>query len=296
MSEEPFIDFEHDEGLFKGLLEFKDDSRILLMEEGGGRGKSTFLERIKLICLDRDPSIPVSYITLDNKEANQHQNDALVVFQMIRNDLVAVGAQLARFDELINARAMRQGSFFARTTVIPGRGSGYVDARNTRVSEDGLVAGYYVKEMHVPPTTDWNADVEREAKDACVNGFFDDMKALCEAQPAVLLLDCLDEKADETLRTWITEKFIQRLLLTGWPSHLVLVLAGRKLPTLLRGKRFENKVRSASGLNWKEDHVREFLKLKGFSVSDNLITLLAKELLEKRRDLLWLQNAARYFA
>jgi len=292
MSEERFVDFDDDQTLFKGMLEFKDDCRILLIEDGGARGKSTFLERLKEVCLlEIEPSVPVSLVTLDTKEAKQHQNDPLLILDIIRTDLKDLGIELATFAKLNKARASKDSEAFSVSSAAAGRGFGTVDARNARVEGSGIAAGTYIANNY-SPLTDWNDAMERQAREECIEAFFGDLKLVAKDQTTVLLLDCLDEKADKNLRTWITDKFIHRLLKdpNGWPLRFVMVLAGRELPPLLRAERFEARLRSALGLNWKVEHVRDFLKRKGHTALSDLELNMLSERLRNGASLIWLEG------
>lgn len=266
VSGKKFIDREVDQENFRELLQFRDEARLLVVSDKGGRGKSTLLKKLKYICeWENDPEIPVSLIPLDQFP----DNDPFILLTAVRNDLKSI--QFGRFDELNNARTFHDLSKFTGSLATI---RGTADFREAHIGGYRPVAGGTVQYIEyaeqVSSRVDWTPEMEEFARHECIKAFFDDLKQISKKQPVVVLLDSVDERSNADLREWIFRELIRRYCLDREtrPARFILVLAGRDLPdfkNLLGEMKFNMLVKSAGSLNWEEDHVRDFLQLNGYA-------------------------------
>ena len=252
-----FINRKMERDIFGELLQFKDDARLLAIEDKEGSGKSALLKMLRYQSFHIYKK-PVSIISLEEPTINSK----FAFIERLRKGFGPRGI-FTNFDALNHARVNKIPQSLAV--------SGTIDARNAAISGSGheFVGAKYVAEMVVVNSSaginPWSPEQEDLAREECIKGFFVDLKA---NEEMIVLLDSY-ERCSFELQGWILEEFLETLCFNGAsrPSSLIVVLAGRELPAfeaILDQPRYQQFVRSSALSEWEEDHVKEFLKVHGY--------------------------------
>lgn len=255
-----FINRKVEKDIFQSLLQFKDEARLLAIEDKEGTGKSSLLKMLRYQSFYLYKK-PVSIIFLEESTINSK----FIFIERLRKGFGTRG-KFTNFDALNKARVNKRSATFAPSSVSV---SGTVDARNAALGGSGhQLAGVMINApgtVVVNPAADWSSEQEEFARDECTKGFLADLKSIDET--TVVLLDSY-ERCSLELKEWILEEFLWRLCFRPErPAHLVLVLAGRELPDLeamLEQSQYKQLVRSSVLSMWEEEHVRAFLKVHGY--------------------------------
>ena len=113
-----------------------------------------------------------------------------------------------------------------------------------------------------------------QARNQCIKAFFEDLKALYDEKPLVVLLDSYDRCSKE-LKQWIIDEFVLPFAINTnkRPQRLLVVLAGRELPnfTEMLADQYTVLVTSSSPLApWEREHVKDLLRVHQYTnLSDN---------------------------
>lgn len=272
------IDRIAEQELFAQLLGDSPRGRLLTICDGGGRGKSSLLLRLEYNCrYQMSPPVPACIVELDRIEPTPFGFVSRVV-----ESLPTSSRQLfARYSQLDVARRLKDAAAFEDPAVRLHRLQGNA-AVGTQ--QGGVAAGIYAEQatFHLTGTQDFTEEHEQLARQRCVGAFFEDLRAVCAAQPVVLFLDAW-EKCDTGLRSWLREDFLRAHCLNDdhhlRPALAAVVVAGRphhhrderyglrtdEFRDLVRAEaEFTEAVRSIRSLSaWETDHVQEFMVLNG---------------------------------
>jgi len=272
------IDRQAEKELFTGLLQLRDDARVLAIRDKGGMGKSSLLEWFEYHCRwGLADELPCSLTSLS--EHVDHTPFGLV--STIRS---AAFERLSfpRYDELDHARV--------DSDFRPFRTHGGAGVATAGTVRGGIVAGTIERvvagnvETYNEAPRSWSLAQESLARKVLVDAFFEDIAVNAAERPVVLMLDAF-EHCHDPLRSWVRDRLL-RAHVFGDAARchgLVVVLAGRELPEIEELpdhvlQRFVRSIESLSG--WERDHVSEFLRLYKFDPTDEIVdaiqTVLAR--------------------
>lgn len=265
---EKFIDRDFEQDLFEDLLQFKDQARILAIEDKGGMGKSQLLQKFQYRCRAvRHARIPVSLVDL----AQLPDRSPLSLVQHIEKDLSAFYLEFPTFARLEAAR--RSHDF---TTI-----RGTVDLRSANLSQAQVkTAGVIIEQAGPvtmsPTTVTFTPEQQAMAQELCVQAFLTDLLNHCNQQLVVIILDAYEEciQKAEALHAWLLERVLEPYCfdVAKRPTQLVVVIAGREIPRFhQRWLREECKsiVKSVHALGkWQPAHVEECLHVHGFRYNE----------------------------
>ncbi len=255
--------------VFFEMLEFKDQARLLLVSDKKGTGKTCVLRKMQLqVFLRKGIPAPLIDLRVEGESAVTHE---LELVDRIRSGLQ--GLPFTTFDFLNQFRVSYVWAPFLnepqklKEYLIAVHGM--VDLRGGEV-DGGKAAGVVIENLNLQPSDRWaSGEQESIARKKCVEAFFHDLRAICQNQPVIVLLDHYEE-SNEKLRDWLYYNLLLRCCRDdeSRPDQFVLVLAGHndKLPNFERllGEDYTRLVRSKQFLGWAEEDVREFLKVNGF--------------------------------
>lgn len=284
-----FIDRVAEQELFRKLVMVESSARVLTICDGGGRGKSSLLRRLKYNCqYEMDPPVPSCLIELDrlHDPSAFTLTSALVLGFTVRG--VNIGERFAKFNIVDQAIALRDYSLFEEGTAFrPRDPRTSATASAQMVQAGGLNAGMYqnierAENVHIAPREDFSNELKRRAEHRCVAAFFDDLRTVCASTRMVVLLDGW-ERCNLALRTWIHDEMLGNHVLHPdrnlRPEKFRVVIAGRPHdpPTTRHGLRadefrplfrsdeeFSATVLSRKTLSeWGNDHISQFMTLNG---------------------------------
>lgn len=248
---EEFIDRSAEQELFRELLACRDEARLLTIRDESGRGKSHLLKLLRYQCQYGQPRTPVSLVALDELE----EKSAYAVVRSMERALRRFEIEFPTFREVEDRRIQRGLNIDAS-----------VNAGTATAGEGGRIAGLIVEgDFHVG---DFDPDVQERLREQAVDAFLQDLRAASADRPLVVMLDTY-ESCGQDLEQWLADFLRDHVLdVERRPDKLIVVLAGRKVPTagfkLMLGPRFESLVRSVEGLSvWGPEHVRAFLDASG---------------------------------
>jgi hypothetical protein len=265
---EKFIDREFEQELFEKLLGLSDESRILAIRASGGMGKSSLLEKFQYRCKVIKPRIPVSLVALDQLP----DASSLAVIRQIVQQLSRLGADFPMFNK--NESDRIAGDFLSIRAFLD------LDKASFRYAKDVHIRGINVERAErvsisgeAPKLT---AEQDTLAQGASVNAFFTDLEQYCQEHTAVIMLDAY-ERCNKQLQHWILEHFLEQLCfdMEQRPGRLVVVLAGRELPTFELQWAMEDCsriVRSVKQMStWERRHVEECLRVHDYDYTPEII-------------------------
>lgn len=258
-----FIDREFEQELFEELLQRGDEARILAIKGAGGMGKSHLLHHFQYRCRTVKPRTPTSLVALDQLP----DDSPLVLVQQFAQDLAAFGFDFPTFTFYETARKAHDFTTIRGSVDLRG-----ADLRQARLEVSGVLTKIEqagpVTIGGGPPTL--TPEQQREAHTVSVRAFLQDLAAICQQQPVVLMLDAY-ERCQPELRRWLIDHLLEHhcFNLERRPAHLLLVLAGRELPEFdLYWSREDCQavVKSIRSLSrWQSRHVEACLKLHGYA-------------------------------
>ncbi len=276
------VDRQVEETEFGRMLSLADDRRLLVIGDAKGTGKSTLLRLLRYKCMWVH-KVPVSLVLLepdpDMPDDRLPIEGPIEFVQWVREDLAATDLGFPVYDFLNDLRLQFLWPPIAhsltsvedyldehfRAQGISLRG----EASATSVS-GGSVAGVYIKELRLEPQKAWaRPEQERRSSQGCVEAFFHDLRRACATRSVVILIDSYEQR-HPGLGQWILETFIRPMCLQQTrPQRLLVVLAGceSELPPFQQMLRadFDRLVASRRLLDWKEQHVRDFLSVHKYS-------------------------------
>jgi hypothetical protein len=272
-----FINRTAEQELFDNLLQFNDPARILAIEDKAGTGKTTLLGRLEYKCRWIF-YYPVGIVPLESETISS----PFAFIEHLRNSY-GQDQVFETFDKLNTARVNKIASSFAASPVsmmgaLYAQGSVLSGSGNKQVGLEVTQPQQVVINPVTPvPAADWSPTQEASARDACIRGFFDDLKVIAAENPLVILLDSF-ERCNEDLRVWILNGFLLPLCfnIARRPSRLLVVLAGRVLSDVLNRQGHQQVVKSGSPLSgWDLEHVKAFLKVHGYgNLSDRDVDII----------------------
>jgi hypothetical protein len=276
---ENLVDRKAEKDVFRELLRFEDDARLLAISDRQGTGKTSLLKILSYIC-EWEAGVPVAFVPLDAQQG-EAITSPFEFISRVRSDLKDLS--FTRYDFLNQFRVTHQWVPFmtqpvqaielyledqlARSrpgTVIEGS----VDLRDANL-EGGVAAGIYIKNLKLEPQRDWTSpDQERMAQQRCIEAFLEDLRTECTDTTIVVLVDSYEQRSP-ALRDWILKDFIKPCCFDdGRPNRLVVAIAGRDsdMPGFeqILQDRYVELVRSRSQLGWEQEHVRAFLEVHGY--------------------------------
>jgi hypothetical protein len=277
------IDRHDEQQLFHQLLAFQDDTRVLTITDGSGRGKSALLKLLEHTCTLRAPPVPACLVELDDPQHNDLYKVGLRLAQGLRN--------LGCFTDLLKLEDRAVEHLFGGAT-----SSGSVTVEKV---EGGEVAG---NKYEIAGDAHFTAgaitpDMEARLRTRSVELFHEGVRELGREQPVVLLFDAY-EYCGQDVRQWITELLRDHVFAPGEERRLLVVVAGQKVPTatikLMVGERYDALVRARDALSpWEHEHVREFLEANHVKdYDDDDVDYLVKQL-AKGRSIRWALQVVR---
>ncbi len=288
-----FINCTKEQELFKEILGFEAEIRLVTVRDGEGRGKSTLLKRLEELCsLERYPPIPVCYLNLKDIP----NPDRFDFVERVRNTLAGfepLVAAFPHFDRLNSARLNGDFHAFIPSSTARATAAGSVQAANAQIS-GGAVAGSIdtviqssgTTNVHLAAPPKLTDEQDQIAKDQCIRAFIEDLKRSGDAQTIVLLLDEWDQGQAE-LTKWLHHGFVLPLCCdpSRRPEKLVMAMAGRNLPdykTILQ-QDYAKRVRPIEPLSpWSVEHVREFARSIYPEIKEQEIEVIGKKIIEDR--------------
>ena len=243
-------------------MEFSGHARLFVVEDKLDTGKSALLELLKYQCKFRFFS-PVGFVQLDVPAIN----NAFVFVEALRTS-IGFSEPFPRFDAKIAALYGKIPAAFAPVS-IPINVTGHINAQGNISGGTQIGA-----EINIPFTGEWNDALDVQARNQCIKAFFEDLKALYDEKPLVVLLDSYDRCSKE-LKQWIIDEFVLPFAINTnkRPQRLLVVLAGRELPnfTEMLADQYTVLVTSSSPLApWEREHVKDLLRVHQYTnLSDN---------------------------
>lgn len=280
------IDRKAEQELFAEMLADSPVARVLTISDGGGRGKSSLLRRLEYNCRRSKPPAAAVIIELDRLDPTPFGFVERVVKGLPTSK---ARASFARFNKVNDARRLKDVSAFERSGA-EWPAALHLDGNvEVGVQEGGVSAGVYAERIELPARPAFTDEHEQLARQRCVEAFFEDLRAVCAAEPLVLFLDVW-EKCDLGLRAWLDEELFSGCTFSEdvnlRPKFLAIVLAGRphhpaKERYGLRTDKFRDlfesdedytqSVRSIRSLSyWEREHVREFMVLNGCEAPEDV--------------------------
>jgi hypothetical protein len=278
------IDRTAEQEQFHTLVAFESEARILTICDGGGRGKSSLLRRLRYNCQHEiNPPVPSCLLELDRLLDPSPFAFASAVAQGFSVRGENIRARFGKFNHLDGARTSKDFTPFDDGSIaLPIRSPHAVGTATTgQVYPGGTAIGFQVEhaEFHASEFTE---DQEQRARERCVDALFDDIRAICANQPMVVLLDGW-EGCNLPLREWIFNEMIGNHVLHPdknlRPRKLAVVIAGRPhgpginrhglrsdefRPLFDSDEDFSATVLSKESLSkWDPEHVSDFLVLNG---------------------------------
>jgi hypothetical protein len=253
-----FIDREFEMELFERMLRFESNARILAICDSSGMGKSLLLEMFRYRCRTVQ-RIPVSLIKLNELP----DETPLALARAVTRDLRGFQVSFPTFEQYETARV---GGDFAAIRVA---------FRLDRASFAGAevrMAGVNIERagpVTVTPSGALSPEQDAWARDVCLRAFLDDLRAASVERPVVVLLDAYEHCHQNVpaLRDWLLETLLDKTCFdpAQRPARLLLVLAGRELPTFTSRwtpDECATVVESVAQLRkWERRHVAEWLHL-----------------------------------
>jgi hypothetical protein len=306
------IDRTAEQELFRNLVSYQSPARILTICDGGGRGKSSLLKRLRYNCQHEiKPSVPSCLLELDKLGERDPSPFALAAFAA--TNFAAQGENVpqlfGKFNELNYARLAKNFTPFEDGGgAFRSLGPRAMGRAETATMYGGQTIGLKVEAQNVSMrglgAPDFTDEQEQQARDRCVDAFFDDLHTICTTRPMVLLLDAW-ERCNLSLRQWIFEEMLGNHVLhldaNLRPDRLAVIIAGRPcvLPGVPYGLRpdelrplfdsredFSATVLSIKSLSeWENEHIREFMVNNGCPEPTESQINTIRELLSKGKSL-----------
>ncbi len=276
-----FIDRVAEQEIFEGLLQFKDDARLLAIQDESGKGKSTLLRRLEYNCQWR-LDCPVVLIALDQLKEASAFGLVANIRERLRGDL-RFDLPFPNYDFLNLARANKKEEAFALAARSTPTVQGTVSAQGASITGSGFTVAGTVNTTTINATTvnmagskEWGIEQETLALHQCILAFFEDFIAICKDRPVALLLDAW-EGCNSALKPWILNTLlgVYCFNLERRPQKLVVVLAGREksgmdFKAYLGEDRCDKLVKSISSLGaWELEHVKQFLAVNDLAGIDD---------------------------
>jgi hypothetical protein len=198
---------EHQEHL-RLMIARQTNSRLLLISDVSGQGKSDLLLRLRLNCLESDPR--ASALLVDVRDLATPFSAVERAFHSDQN-ADAFADHLATFCQVYedwSTRGRLSTDATAPVTIL-------VEANNALVGANGSVIGQVV--TAIPPGVG-----SREAQRQCLRAVEQDLRAAREL-PLVILIDHYN-RAGRAVRSWVDEKLLGPCLL-GELSDVIVVVA-----------------------------------------------------------------------
>lgn len=197
---------EHQEHL-RLMIRQQTDSRLLLISDLSGQGKSDLLLRLRLNCIESEPH--ASVLLVDVRDLATPFSAVERAYRNDQND-DTFADHLSTFCEVYedwSTRARLSTDGAAPITIS-------VDANNARVGSNAAVIGQMV--TATPPGVG-----SREAQRQCLRAFDQDLRSARE-QPLVILIDHYN-RAEGAVRTWVDEKLLRPCLLGAYRKVIVVL-------------------------------------------------------------------------
>jgi hypothetical protein len=243
---ERFIDRVDEQELFDRVVGCEDDTRLLTIRDGSGRGKSHLLEMLRFKCQWGPRPLPVSLVALDQLQQMTTYEFVSRVEEALRN----YGLSFPTYTHYENERVSLHGTPVAelKAHTVHGTAAGVI-------VQDSATANFYG--ATVPK------DLQERLRQWAAHGFVEDLRAHCETNRVVLLIDAYEKCSGELTQ------FLPALLRTYADAdrrlkNLVMVIAGREVPPLqmMFAENYNRVVRAVDALStWQREHVARFLEL-----------------------------------
>lgn len=218
-----FVDRKSQLDCFDDLLKFKDDARVLAVQDGPGMGKTLFLEKLQSHCKKIEPRVPVVFIDLQ-------QLDDYIPFHLLRRikDVLNDSDVLfPRFEDFCNPpdnRSSENINFSINlTSNMSIQDNNFEDVDHLNISSPIDELKSFAAELRTPK------QVKRDEKTG-ERAFLDDLRDYCQNKPVVFLLDHYERCPDEKLKEWVVTQLLEHYFFNvkSRPKKLLLVITGQK--------------------------------------------------------------------
>ena len=275
-----FIDRHAEKELFKELVSLEDTTRVMTVEDAGGRGKSSLMLALHYMCTwQREPQVPVSLIEL---------TEDMVPFELVsiiaKQLAESFQLELPEFNKKEEARLNRDADP-VRSALAAVQGG--VNLTGGTVSGTARVGGIQLMDQaSLSFASGWNPELEERARNACISAFIEDLREASNSQTIAILLDAYEKalEGNSSLHQFVTQRLMRPLCFdeAHRPASFILVVAGREVPNLKQmvpGERYGRIVKSHLALSdWELPHFRDFLKVHGHTLTDKQVDALYEQL------------------
>ncbi|HXB24882.1 MAG TPA: hypothetical protein VNV25_09145 [Gemmatimonadaceae bacterium] len=225
---EQFVDREHEQELFRRLLLFVEEARILAISDRTGTGKSWLLSRFVQHCHTQRPRIAAALIACGELP----DSTPVALATEVTRQLTAFGLAFPHFAGTEAARL--RGSLEPQGRVRPRidvSGANFTDAKGVIIAETMLRLGKaQTVQVNVAEHT-LTREQELAAQEASMGAFLNELAVHSASQPIVILLDSY-EKCDARIAEWLHIAMLEQLFFqaSSRDRRLLLVIAGQARP------------------------------------------------------------------
>jgi hypothetical protein len=254
--EERFIDRVAERDIFRRMLTFESEERVLTISDASGRGKSQLLLALRHHCQFASQEVPAVLVPLHELAEKTPPGLVRVLEQRLR----AAGILFPRLD------AVESDAPVAAPPAGPIAGA--VDAPAMTVAPGGVAAGnvFQGPVTFAAPSSPRTAgsplapNSPEAVRNRAVNAFVDDLAEAGSTRTIVLLFDAYEQCPPE-VNEWLT-RLLRRTRVDDESriDRLLVVLAGQRVPvTSLCNMLGEQVVTSIHELSlWDHEHVKAF--------------------------------------
>lgn len=250
--------------LYTNLLRFEQTTRVLLIQDKQGTGKSNLLQQFKQYALGQ--RIPVSLI--DIKTHAQHS--PLAIADEIYNDLSEAPTPFV-FTHYEEARRVARNRSWSQNI-------GQIQAVRASLTETELSAHFGGSAEQPPSSLTLDTNEERDL----LRRFVRDLHAGCNERPAVILIDSY-ELASAEIGRWLQERLFPGLFYIQEPlaPNLLLVIAGKETPAFASNQLADTHtdlIQHISSLSyWTEEDIVECMQAYNVTPEADVVRLLARQ-------------------
>jgi hypothetical protein len=106
---------------------------------------------------------------------------------------------------------------------------------------------------------EWTGQQEEIARDRCADAFLDDLREITQRNRVLILIDAYED-CPPPLARWLEKRLLIKHVLGEAATGLIVFVAGRQVPDLVRPGR-EQLVESVTSLSpWEDDDIRLYLE------------------------------------
>jgi hypothetical protein len=291
------IDRDDEQQMFRDLVTYASQARILTICDPGERGKSSLLKRLRFNCERKiEPPIPSCLLELD--KLPQEEISPFGFASRVARGFTLRGedptTRFEKFNSLCDAFAEDSTPFDDGGRTVRSSGPRALAGAHAGTIFGGRNIGLQVEHAETVQLAVVR-DFTEQQKQRCVEALFDDLRTICAASPMVLLLDGW-ENCNLDLRAWIVDEVLANHVLHPdagrRPDKLAVVIAGRPYEpaAMQHGLRTDELVEladaatvlSISSLSpWNAEHIRRFMELNGYPEASEAEVASVREKFDK---------------